>query len=212
MGAKLPLVKTASNSNAGYIIKLPARDGTGRLYFKEALIPKAADVSVGHLPYTRANIIKQAFKDYSMPYGWGGMHDSVDCSSLTMNVYRSFGFELPRNADQQEVKLGKTLKLVKDPDKRAAQFASLEPGATLHMNGHVMLYLGQDNGKFYAIHSLASYAEKLSDGSLRRVRPMRVVVSDLDLVRGNGKTFAESLTVVKNIEWKNLKPGFGRVL
>lgn len=201
MGAKLLLKQAESKNSSGYIVKLPVRDDEGKLYFKQGFIPKYADVSEGYLPYTRANIIKQAFKDYGQPYGWGGMHDSVDCSSLTMNVYRTFGFELPRNADQQEVKVGKTLQLAGDVGKREVQLNSLKPGATLHMNGHVMLYLGQDNGKFYTIHSLASYAEQQSDGSLRRVRPMRVVVSDLELVRGNGKTFGESLNVVKNIEW-----------
>jgi cell wall-associated NlpC family hydrolase len=201
MGAKLILAKSEPSNSGSYLVKLPARDDQGKLYFKQAVIAKSADVSVGYLPYTRANIIEQAFKTYGMPYGWGGLHDSVDCSSLTMNIYRSFGFALPRNADQQEVKVGKTVHLTQDPGKRAVQLNSLEPGATLHMNGHVMLYLGKDSGKFYTIHSLASYVERLNDGTLRRVRPMKVVVSDLDLVRGTGKTFAQSLTVVKNIEW-----------
>ncbi|MDD4601342.1 hypothetical protein SDC9_13711 [bioreactor metagenome] len=202
MGAKLPLIRQADIGNEDhYIVKLPARDQLGELSFKQVSIPRSADVHVGYLPYTRANIISQAFKYYGQPYGWGGMHDSVDCSSFIMNVYRSFGFELPRNADEQEVNVGSVFQLKNNSRARIAQLSFLQPGAALHMNGHVMLYLGQENGKRYAIHSLASYTERLDDGSFKRVRPMKVVVSDLNLLRGNGRTFEDSLTVVKNVNW-----------
>ena len=30
----------------------------------------------------------------------------------------------------------------------------LQPGATLHMDGHVMLYLGKEDNQFYVIHAL----------------------------------------------------------
>jgi len=65
-----------------------------------------------------------------------------------------------------------------------------------------MLYLGQDQDKFYVIHSLASYGDVNHPngyGTLERVPVMKVIVSDLDLTKRNGKTFLESLTVAKNI-------------
>lgn len=203
MGAKLPLVQVTKVANDSvFIVKLPKRDKQGKLYFDHLQIPVTADVNVGYLPYTRANIIRQAFKFSGQPYGWGGMHDSVDCSSLTMNVYRTFGISLPRNADQQEVAIGNVYNLQgADVTTIKKQLMSMAAGATLHMNGHVMLYLGQDKNKFYAIHALSAYADRNGDGSLQRVRVMKVIVSDLDLMRGSGKTFLESLTVVKNINW-----------
>lgn len=204
MGAKLPLVykKKAVGDSGSFVVKLPKRDLQGKLYFEHLQIPATDDVNVGYLPYTRANIIRQAFKFFGQPYGWGGMHDSVDCSSLTMNVYRTFGISLPRNADQQEVAIGSVYHMQSaDAAAIKKQLMSIEVGATLHMNGHVMLYLGQDDNKFYAIHSLSAYVIRNGDGSSQRVRVMKVVVSDLDLRRGNGKTFLESLTVAKNIQW-----------
>lgn len=204
MGAKLPLADTKDKPMNGFVIKLPVRDRNGGLCFEETIIPRSADVNIGYLPYTRANIIRQAFKFLGQPYGWGGLKDSVDCSSLTMDVYRSFGFNLPRNADQQEVDVGRVVRLSDNAAKREEQLKSLQAGATLHMNGHVMLLLGQDEGKYYIIHSLGSYGDKNtpnSDGTLKRVEVMQVVVTNLDISRRNGKTFKESLTVAKNINW-----------
>lgn len=205
MGAKLPLEQGNSDAQKkkGYTVLLPVRNQYGKLSFERFEISRNADVRIGYLPYTQANIIQQAFKFYGQPYGWGGMHDSVDCSSLSMNVYRSFGIKLPRNADQQEVEIGKVVHL-ENMDYRSIEKKLLlvQPGATLHMDGHVMLYLGRDRGKVYVIHSLASYGDvnRPNDyGTLARVTVMKVVVSDLDLTRRNGKTFLESLRVAKNI-------------
>jgi|GEM_PF-5591549 len=72
------------------------------------------------------------------------------------------------------------------------------------MNGHVMLYLGQEGDKFYVIHALAAYGDqrhKNSDGTLQRIETMQVMVSDLELTRRNGKTFKDSIIVGKMIEW-----------
>ncbi|MCH3960309.1 MAG: NlpC/P60 family protein [Selenomonas sp.] len=39
--------------------------------------------------------MKQAFRFLGDEYGWGGQNNSVDCSSFTQNVYRSFGIMIP---------------------------------------------------------------------------------------------------------------------
>lgn len=210
MGARLPLVEdsqipalVANQVPTGnYVVKLPVRKNDGGLDFKLALVPVSNDVHEGYLPYTRANIIRQAFKLEGDRYGWGGMFNARDCSSLVMEVFRCFGFYLPRNTDHQAKCTGMTLKLEgQNQATRVELLKDLQPGALLYFNGHVMLYLGQDNGSYYVINALGSYG-RFTAGSTRldRVRVHGVVVNDLNLHRVNGKLFLNELTVGKQLE------------
>ena len=114
---------------------------------------------------------------------------SVDCSSLVGSVYRTMGLNLPRN----------TSKLVNMPgdvtdftgmnrEERLQAFAKLKPGSPLSMRGHIMIYLGMEEGVPYVIHSSSSYYK---DG--RKIYVRRVLVSDLEMNRKNGKSFLENL-------------------
>jgi hypothetical protein len=94
-----------------YVLKLPVRRKSGELEFKLALLPAASDVALGYMPYTRANLIRQIFKTNGNRYGWGGMLEARDCSALVLEVYRCFGFDLPRNSEDQAASAGKTLDL-----------------------------------------------------------------------------------------------------
>jgi len=63
------------------------------------------------------------------------------------------------------------------------------PGLTiLRMPHHIMLYLGEVDGKFYVIHS--TWAERISMTSDEKNRINQVVVTDLDL---NGRSRVGSL-------------------
>lgn len=196
MGAKIPVVR-AESTGAGlsYLLKVPVRTVDGVLAFRTELVPASADVHRGYLPYTRANTIRQAFRMLGDPYGWGGLADSVDCSSFIANIFRTMGFLLPRNADEQESAPGLKLALAgKSAAERLTLLQQLPPGSPVFMNGHVMLYLGQSGGKPYIIHSLGSYSRKdPATGRLQRVPVMRVVVSDLGLLLSSNRTFLDAL-------------------
>jgi len=212
MGCKLPLENhipylVDNQSPVGsYVVKLPTRDAQGELVLKQAILPLNSDVSVGYLPYTRANILRQAFKIQGERYGWGGMFNGRDCSAFVMDVYKSFGILLPRNSGQQRNSAGKTVQLAADlssQQREAVIGKELLPGATLHMSGHVMLYLGTHQGRVYIIHNSAAYSDskyKKPDGKLQRLPVNGVVVTDLFLLKRNGKSFLESLTTGKQIE------------
>lgn len=194
MGARLPL---AGSDAGGYRVELPARVGVGQAVFTPAVVPADADVSVGYLPFTRANLLRQAFKMKDTRYGWGGLYAGVDCSSFVMDVYRTFGIMLPRNADQQLATAGESRNLRGLPPaaKRKA-LRSLRPGAALFTVGHVVLYLGEDQGRQYVIHALPAYR----DAAGRGVEVMRVVVSDVDLVCMDGKTLLDTFIGSKQYE------------
>ena len=200
MGAKLPFF---GMKKEGYQVEIPRRDAQGAVIWQKAWIHGKADVSVGYLPYTRANILRQAFKMLGEHYGWGGLNEGRDCSSFIMDIYNVFGIRAPRNADQQEAVPGRRIVLrgIGDVASRYALLTQASPGATLHMRNHVMLYLGEHNGKHYAIHSLGSYGDASrprSDGSLPRIGVMQIVVGDLDLPLRSGRRFIEVLTSVNN--------------
>ena len=186
-GARLPIV---AEQPSFYIVEAPLRLPTGNLQKQRVNVPKQSNaLHRGYLPYTTNNILRAAFKFYGMPYGWGGLKDSVDCSALIMNAYRTVGIYLPRNTDEQASTAGERnlLDSLKDGAKLEV-IKGLQPGAALYMDGHGVLYIGQINGAPYCIHALGSHFVKG-----KRHREMQVVVSDLTLQRSSGNSFLQDL-------------------
>ena len=127
-------------------------------------------------------------------YGWGGLDNSVDCSSFVQNIYKTFGINLPRNADQQELSLQRHYYNAVTDSLKNADINKLTKGSLLFMDGHVMLYLGSINNEPYIIHALGSYSIRQGDGTMKKIPVQKVVVSDLQLQRYSGKTFLTALT------------------
>jgi cell wall-associated NlpC family hydrolase len=208
MGTRIPLaVRNIDDVVAAagvYLVKLPTRGDHGELVLKMSTVPAGSDVMVGYMPYTRANIIVQAFKILGERYGWGGMFDARDCSAFVMDVYRSFGLMLPRNGDEQEQSAGRTVSFASlGTGQRYELLDSLLPGASLHTPTHEMLYLGEHEGLHYVIHDITSYGDPdwvNADGSLARVELNRVTVTDLSLTLRSGRTIIDSLTGGKQVE------------
>ena len=210
MGCKLPLVG-ATESNAtldmrvdhgNYLIKIPTRNAAGQLEFKISALPISNDVVEGYMPYTRANIIRQALKMQGDRYCWGGMLNGRDCSSLVMELYRCFGFQLARNSEAQEISTGKTISFKNfDRVERENLMNQIMPGAVLHFPGHEMLYLGEVGGRYYVISALGSFARyKTGESKPETVRVRSVVINDLSITRGNGNQWLDELTTAKQLE------------
>ncbi|MEN6391530.1 MAG: SH3 domain-containing protein [Syntrophomonas sp.] len=211
MGTRLPLVKVEEIPDSirnrrpyqNYIVSLPIRNESGQGEFTMAPIPISNDVTVGYLPYTRANIIRQAFKMQGERYCWGGMLDGRDCSSLVMELYSCFGFKLARNSDEQEASAGKTVKFNGyGLTGREQLLKAVSPGASLHFPGHEMLYLGEDGGSYYVINDLGFFGEIVpGEAKPRYIRTRTVVINDLNLIRASGKRWIDELTTAKVMEW-----------
>lgn len=181
------ILQLVTEGSSIYTVKMPLRAQNGSLQEVNSNVAKNAALHKGYLPYTSNNILRSVFKYYGAPYGWGGMHKSVDCSSLVANVYRTVGIFLPRNADEQETTAGVHESLAsKTPAQRQAVINKLMPGSCLYMDGHTVMYIGNVNNVPYAIHSLATHYT----GGVRHAE-MRVVVSDLSLQRANGNSFLD---------------------
>ncbi len=193
MGSK---IKLAESAESFYEVILPTRNADGKLIEISQNIAKTIGLIEGNLPYTKNNIIQQSFKFLQEPYGWGGLKNSVDCSSFIADIYRSFGIELPRNADEQELTAGKYIPMASmSSEERLDTLKQLNAGDVIFFDGHVMLYLGMTNGTPYIIHSLGSHTLH-QNGTKEKVRVMKVVVSDLSLKRYSGISFLDALTGV----------------
>ncbi|MGB5488273.1 MAG: SH3 domain-containing protein, partial [Lysobacterales bacterium] len=97
MGIRIPLADPGSVDNnlygqnpyASYTVLLPLRNQQGKLEIKPALIARNMDVSQGYIPFTRENIIRQAFKFLGERYGWGHSYNARDCTGFVMEVYKT---------------------------------------------------------------------------------------------------------------------------
>ena len=189
MGSRILLQDAAGGSLQALI---PSADALGRL--RETTVRLVGDgLHQGYLPYTQANILKQAFKFQGELYGWGGLGNGVDCASFVQNVYRTVGLNLPRNADEQYAAPGVHRSFGgMDTKARLAAVRNMAPGTALAAPTHIVLYLGEANGRMYAIHSLAAYGQP-TNGAIRRSAVMRVIVSDLQLQLTSGRLLIDYL-------------------
>ena len=208
MGTKIPLETNKVPRHIGnqsvegnYVIKIPVRDSNGNLQFKYSLISKKEDINLGYLPYTRENILKQAFKLLGDRYGWGDSFGGRDCSSYIMYVFKTFGIRLPRNANEQEAVADKSYKFIEgmSNEERIKVFDSVKPGALVYMPGHAMIYIGKEKGVPYMIHDFHGYGEKKED-KYEFVPVNEVMVTSSLLLTASGVPFIEKFTSVLEIE------------
>lgn len=206
MGAKLPLLSeqfapaiVGRRSTAGcYVVFLPLRTADGTLEFAPALVPKSADVNKGYLPFSRANLLHQAFKLQGERYGWGGLFGSRDCSAVIMDIYRSVGIHLARNANQQATGAGTIIDLTTlTAIECRATLQTLAPGTLLYFPGHVMFFLGEYQQQFYALHAIAECGAQNNPQADKTLAPLPlngIMVTSLNIPRTNGRSLFESLT------------------
>ena len=136
-------------------------------------------------------------------YGWGGMMDLMDCSLYTRDIYRCFGFELPRNTSWQIETPTDNVDLsgMTDEEKRKA-IDGLEPGTLLMFSGHITMYIGSTGGKQYVISDMGSAAETESISADAVVKSIFCVsVNSLDVRRRNGNTWLSEMKMAVR-PWK----------
>ncbi|MBN2644877.1 MAG: SH3 domain-containing protein [Desulfuromonadaceae bacterium] len=127
------------------------------------------------LPLTAAAVAALAESLMGDAYDWGGQYGRRDCSALTGDLLRPFGLDLPRNSGEQ----------IQDDIALPLPPGQQEPFIRRHGTpfttligwpGHVMLYLGQNEGEAVVLHSLWS----LRTGSCGQRYPIgKVVITSL---------------------------------
>ncbi len=185
-----------------YIVKIPLRGTDGFLDYEYASIP-APLAHPGYLPYTVSNIIGLAFQSLGNCYGWAGGFQSRDCSEYIMEIYRCFGFIIPRHSSAIALVPGRNQNISNmSTSQKRAVLDRLQPGSILYMSGHVMLYLGSDGGQYFAISAIGSfYPDNAKPGpDVSTTDTFSVIINDLSAVRGNGAIWLNSLRNVVTIQ------------
>ncbi len=194
---EIPMDIDGQHPAGNYVIKLPARNNEGKAEFRLGLVARSEDVKVGFQPLTRRNIISQAFKFLGQRYGWGGMFNTRDCSAFIMDIYRSMGVMLPRNAGEQgKMAVGIKHIFTKEMtiEERKSEFDRLPAGTPVYMNGHAMLYLGKFNGDYYIIHDFAGFRVPDESGAMVSSTARCVFVTPLlKTFLSDGKMYIEGI-------------------
>lgn len=182
----------------GTRVPIVGRDGATRTVLVptvEGLVEDTVEVSSraveGVLPLTRRSAWTMALSEQDTPYGWGGRGGYRDCSRLTRDVMSSFGLELARHSGVQ-AKLGThniDVSGMSEADKLAELRRQAQRGLVLlYMPGHIMMYLGQDDGQDYAVSAISEYLVPCEGGPDTVYRIGRVAVTTLELGRGSERT------------------------
>ncbi len=137
----------------------PQRHPNGHAIARHATLPGDA-FALMPLSLHRANAAAVAGAMAGRLYGWGGMYENRDCSSLVRDYFTPFGVWMPRNSRSQ-ARVGEVISL-KTLDKDAKARRIREEGVPfrtlLFKPGHIMLYIGYDDAAepliFHAIWGL----------------------------------------------------------
>ena len=149
--------------------------------FTKVKIPLAI-AKQGKLIFNANNLEKITNLMLQSHYGWGGLYQEKDCSSMLRDLYAPFGIWLPRNSFQQ-AKMGRVIPLhtLSIPEKRLAILEHAVPFETLlYKKGHILLYLGEYNGKISVLHNVWGI-RTIENGEEGRKVIGKTVVSSLDL-------------------------------
>ncbi len=181
MGAKIPLQSSAMQNNS-WTARIPLAENNQLKEFSVKVL-NDGNVSADYLPCTTNNFIRQSFKFLGDVYGWGGLENSVDCSALTQNVYRTLGINIPRDADRQAGCMPIFAVFNSVTHAERVDIVRRAPGGSLLLiPTHVMMKLGNDdNGTPIIIHAIG--------GSTRKV-----IVSNLNFSSASGLAMIDRLT------------------
>lgn len=209
-GARAELRGAAAGVPAGGSVPIDGTTGAGVVatasgFDRDVEVPTTAGRA--GVALTRRAVLTEAFRYLNTPYGWGGEAGGRDCSRFLMDVFETFGVELPRFSAFQAQAGSFTVDVSEVESERERELlidaAARRGVALLHFPGHIMLYLGRDeSGRRMAIHAFAEYLAPCSDpeegGDVETLFEVdEVTVSDLNLGRGSSRTaFIERLTKI----------------
>ncbi len=192
-GALLPLQTMADNGFSALV-------ATGDKNQQAVLIGTQLSITdATHFPLTatRRNMAELAAPLMGQPYDWGGRYGFRDCSATTRDLLAPFGIWLPRNSSRQ-AEIGSVTDLqalsVADREQRI-----LDEGITffslLTMPGHIMLYIGEQQGQALVLHTTWGLATKTLFSQEQRWIIGATVITGLQ----PGQEQREPFTRIKNL-------------
>ncbi|WP_287496536.1 SH3 domain-containing C40 family peptidase [Pandoraea sp. CB10b_02] len=169
IGTVLPMTRSRDGRPAALF---PIADLRGQAHIRTATLDASSLVAMpwSLTPRHLAQVMKQQI---GRPYGWGNTLFYNDCSAETRSLFAPFGVWLPRHSSDQ-LRAGRRTDLRDaDIDTRLRTLAERgRPLMTLvHINGHIMLYLGnaQRNGESVPMTYQNVWGLSPADNSRRNV-------------------------------------------
>lgn len=186
LGNTLPLI---AEHESVFEVSVPQRLEDGSLHLATAFLKKDM-AQTEYVPYTTRNVLNIAFKMLGQAYAWGDFNGDWDCSSLLKATFGVFGIELPRNGGNQD-RAGKRLLTFSGESERKKEESIIKtaiPGISLiRFPGHIMLYLGETDGKAFVLHDVYAYAKPVAGGKDQLVKIKHTTISDLHLGKGSSR-------------------------
>jgi cell wall-associated NlpC family hydrolase len=153
IGMTYPLI---SKTKRNYKI-LIARVGKKRKAYLDVARISKLNAAKAPLIMTTKNIATLSNKLINQPYGWGGLFNNRDCSSMIRDLFSPFGIWLPRNSKSQAKSLGNYTKIAHLSDFKKEKYIlnnAIAYKTLLWLPGHIMLYIGKKNNKALVFHNI----------------------------------------------------------
>jgi hypothetical protein len=167
----------------------------------------AEAAAVKPLRFNQVNASRISNELIGEPYGWGGMYGRRDCSSMTRDFFRVFGIWLPRHSADQVKEAGVYIDLEGlGPEQKEKTI--LEKGvpylSLLWRRGHVMLYIGQQNGRALIFHNIWGVRTKDLRGRDGRMVIGEAVITTLEPGRELRNIDSAAGSLLQNITAMNI--------
>lgn len=175
--------------------EFPFRNIDGTVYFANVVETGTSEkiFTARENTVTSKKVLEYAANLLGAPYSWGDeVENGTDCSSTMQSIYAIFGLWLPRNTSGQiaipvEVKDISTL----DSSAKTKYIMGQSAGTILYMPGHVMMLLGEYEGRIYILHNTTVSSK--DDGTTTQY--YSCVITSMDIGK-TGKTLLDRCTLV----------------
>lgn len=137
-------------------VAVAVADRNRQAVIRRGFVPAQAS-AIKPLSLNTVNAARIANEMIGEPYGWGGLYGNRDCSAMTRDFFAVFGIWLPRHSEDQVKEVGTTIDLQGlGPEEKEKMI--IEKGipylTLLWRKGHVMLYIGSQDGKALIFHNI----------------------------------------------------------
>ena len=152
LGAIFPMVERREKRIE---ILVAVADADRRAVLKKIAVSAEA-IAAKPVPMTAARMARMANELINEPYGWGGLHGNRDCSAMIRDLIAPFGIWLPRHSADQAQSGGTFIDLstLTAEEKEKKIVSEGIPYLTLlWRQGHIVLYIGDLNGKPLVFHN-----------------------------------------------------------
>jgi len=184
------------------ILTVSSANGNKALFLKSKISKNIAHKDI--LTLNKKNMANIVNEVSATNYGWGGVYEQRDCSSMLRDLFAPFGVWLPRNSYQQS-KVGRVISLenLSDKEKTALIKEKGVPFETLlYKKGHIVLYVGTYSGEIIVFHNTWGIKTKKEDTE-GRVVIGKPIFSTLKLGK-NQVNYDKESEILRNLKSMNI--------